>query len=159
MPVHLPIQEDVQDLLAGVVGRGVSVDKAARLRLDVKAPLVVAVYVTDDDQPAAVVLDDPGLACRAGGALMMVPPAVVKETAQKNEVPENLLENYREVINIFARSLNSMSTPHVRFSTVHTLPGPFPDELVAAVKASSSRRDLVVAIDGYGEGKLSIVVL
>lgn len=154
----VPIQEDVRDLLTELLGRGVAVDKVSTLGLDDDVPAAVAEYATDDDETAVLCIVDAAFAVRVGAALVMVPPNVAEEDLATGEIPDHHLENVREVVNIFGRMLNSASTPHVRLLELHRWPGELPPRVQALLEAPEFRRDFVVTVEGYGEGRFSLLV-
>jgi hypothetical protein len=154
--IPLPIQESVRDLLAGLLGRTVAVAKAGELDLD-SQPGMVGLYVTGDDTVSVVALGDVGFACRTGAALTMIPAAVANESVTAGEIPENLLENAHEVINVASRLVNSASSPHVRLTDVHVMPASLPDDVSALIASPGARRDFAVTIDGYGEARFSLL--
>jgi hypothetical protein len=160
MPAHYPapIQEDVRDLLKDLLGRGVAVDKTSKMELEDDACALLAVYSTDDAQMAALVIVDGPLCARAGAALSMVPATVAEESVSKNELTDTLVDNIREVVNIFARFLNSAKSPHVRLTETMVLPTELPDNVRALHDAPEFRRDFAVQVEGYGAGRFSILV-
>ncbi len=160
MPAHYPapIQEDVRDLLIDLLGRGVAVDKTTKLDMEADACGILGVYATDDGELAALTIVDGPLGARAGAALSMVPQTVADEAIKKNELTDTLVENIREVINIFARFLNSAKTPHVRLVNAVLLPNELEPKIKALHLAPEFRRDIVVQIEGYGSGRFSILV-
>jgi hypothetical protein len=153
----VPIQEDIRDLLIDLLGRGAAVDKVSPLLLAEDQPAVIAEYRTDDGAVGAVCLVDAEFAIRAGGALTMVPPAAVADTVRKGEVTESL-ENFREIVNILAQLLNSPKTSHLRLAGVHVVPGELPEGVSSLVERPEFRRDFAVQIEGYGAGRLSLLV-
>lgn len=153
-----PIQEDVRDLLHDLLGRSVVVDKTTPLELDEDRPGLVAVYVTDTDDVAALIVTDVRFACAAGGALSMVPPPVVEESIRKGVVAENLLENAYEVLNICSRFFNSPSTPHLKLRALHPYPGDLSPHEKALLSFPEFRRDFAVLVEGYGDGRCSVLV-
>lgn len=161
MPAHypVPIQEDVRDLLHDLLGRGVAVDKAGLLELEEDEAGAAATYLTEDGGVGGLVLVDGGFVCRVGAALSMVPGVVAEESMKRNEMPDNLLDNAREVLNVFARSLNSASTPHLRLDDLHTLPGDLPEEVAKVLAAPEYRRDFVAQIEGYGKARMAVMVM
>jgi hypothetical protein len=154
----VPIQEDVRDLLVDLLGRGVAADKVPTLELDEDSPAAVAEFVDDDDRTACVCIIDGPFAVRVGAALVMVPSNVAEEDLAAGGLPEHHLENVREVVNIFGRMLNSASTPHVRLAELHRWPGDLPAGVAQLLDAPEYRRDFVVTVEGYGEGRFSILV-
>ena len=101
---------------------------------------------------------DGALAVRAGAALCMVPANVAEESVKRDEMPDHLVENFREIVNILARLLNSSRTAHLRLADVHPLPGELPAGVSSLRDRPEFRRDFAVHIDGYGQGRLSLLV-
>jgi len=154
----VPIQEDVRDLLTDLLGRGVAVDKVPPGAFDDGEPGAIAEFVTDEEATAALCVLDAPFAVRVGAALVMVPANVAEEDLASGDVPDHHLENVREVVNIFGRMLNSATTPHVRLHGLHRWPGPLSEGVQALLEEPEFRRDFAVAVEGYGEGRFSILV-
>ena len=136
-----PIKDDVRELLADLLGRAVQIDKVDRLELDEDEPGVVAEYVTDDGSVGALCVVDGPMALRCGAALSMVPSNVADEAVKRSELPDHLLENWREVANIVAQLLNGPRTPHLRLQAIHALPGDMPQHVDTLLQAPEFRRD------------------
>lgn len=153
----VPIQEDIRDLLMDLLGRGVAVDKVPPLVLEEDQPAVIAEYRTDEGAVGAICLVDAEFAIRTAGALTMVPPAAVADNLRKGDVSESL-ENFREIVNILASLLNSPKTSHLRLAGLHVVPGDLPDGVSSLVASPEFRRDFAVQIEGYGAGRLSLLV-
>jgi translation elongation factor EF-Ts len=160
MPAHfpVPIQEDFRDLLMDLLGRGVAVSKIDRLDLDPEEAGVIAEYVTDEGSVGALFVVDGPFAIRAGAALSMVPPAVAEESVTKEDVPDHLLDNFREIANIFARLLNGPTTPHLRLQGAHRVPGPVPELVNKLLVHPEFRRDFGCTVEGYGSGRFALLV-
>lgn len=158
--IPLPIQEAVRDLLSDLVGTGVAVDKTSPLIFDEEDTKgVISEYIDDDDVLVALCLADGPFACYCGAALSMIPSAVAKESIKRNELPENLLDNYAEVVNIMSRLVNSSTSPHLRLGKVYVVPGDLPEAAANAVASPSMRRDFIATISGYGSGKMSLLLV
>lgn len=144
-----------------LVGTGVAVDKTTPLVFDEDDNNrgVIAEYIDDDDVLLALCLADHAFVCYCGAALSMIPPAAAKESIRRNELPDNLLDNYSEVVNIMARLVNSPTTAHLRLGRVHVVPGELPEEVSKAVASPSLRRDFAVTITGYGSGNVSLLLV
>ena len=155
----MPIQEVVRDLLMDLVGRGVSIDKTSALEIEVDTVGAVADYVADDESVGVVMITDLALAASLGASLTMMPATVVKESLRKNRFEEEmLLENFEEVANIMTRLFNTHDTPHLKWNTVHALPGEIPEAVSALMEKPTARRDFAVLIEGYGDGRLTLMV-
>lgn len=153
----VPIQEDIRDLLMDLLGRGAAVDKVTPLVLEEDQSGVIAEYRTDDGSVGAVCLVDAEFAIRTAGALTMVPPAAVADTLRRGDLSD-ALENFGEIVNILAQLLNSPKTSHLRLAGVHVIPGDLPDGVSSLVARPQFRRDFAVQIDGYGSGRISLLV-
>ena len=154
----VPDREPVREFLGDLLGVGITVDAVRRLALGPTDVGVLAWYVGDDDALGAAVLADAGFACRAGGALSLVPTVVVDGHLDEAELPATLLENVTEVLNVFARLLNSERTPHLRLASVAALPSVVPRDVQRLLAQPRRRRDYVVTLDGYGDGRLAVAV-
>jgi hypothetical protein len=154
----VPIQEDIRDLLHDLLARGAAVDKTDPIALVDGVPAAVAEYVTDDDRTGALCVVDGEFAIRAAAALVMVPSNVAEEDVASGEIPDSAMENAREIVNILARLLNSASTPHLRLAEFHRWPGELPEGVEKLLATPEYRRDFLVTIDGYGDGRFSLLV-
>jgi hypothetical protein len=153
----VPIQEDIRDVLLGLLGRGVAVDKVGVLELADDDAGAVAEFVTEDDEVGALCVMDGPFVVRGGAALVLVPQSAAEDDLARGEL-EAHLEVAGEVVNVLARLLNSPSTPHLRLAGVHRLPGDLPEGVTALLAAPAFRRDFAVTIEGYGDGRLSLLV-
>lgn len=140
-----------------LLGRGTAVDKVTPLILEEDQSAVIAEYRTDEGSVGAICLVDAEFAIRTAGALTMVPPAAVADTLRKGDLSD-ALENFREIVNILASLLNSPKTSHLRLAGVHVVPGDLPDCVSSLVEKPAFRRDFAVQIEGYGNGRLSLLV-
>lgn len=154
----VPIQEDIRDLLGDLLGRGVAVDKTEPLVLDDDEPGIVATYVTGDDELGAVCVCDARFAILVGAALVMVPANVAKEQLDAGVIDEQHVEFTQEVVNILARLLNTPRTPHLRLDKLHALPAELPEAVQKLLATPEFRRDFVATIEGYGEGRIGLLV-
>lgn len=159
--IPIPIQESVRDLLRDLLGTGIAVDKTDPLVFDDEENVmgVVAQYIDDNDVMAAMCVADHKFVCYSGAALSMVPAAAANDSIRRNEMPENLLDNYSEVVNIMSRLLNSSTSIHLRLGKVHVVPGDLPQEVQDAMSNPSLRRDYVVTMTGYGSGRVSMLLV
>jgi len=153
----VPIQEDLRDILVGLLDRGVAVDKVPPLALEEDNRGFVVELLEDDDAVGALCVFDDRFAVRTGAALVMVPPAAAEEDLVKSALDEHA-EVAQEVVNVLSRLLNSASTPHLRLGARHTLPGELPEPVTSLLARPEFRRDFAVLVDGYGDGRFSILV-
>lgn len=151
----VPIQEDIRDLLVDLLGRGAAVDKVKGGSMP--EPALVAEFVTDDEEVGALCTVDVEFTLRCGAALSMVPMTVVEEAMRRGELPDHLVENVQEVVNIMAKLLNSPKTPHLRLRVVHQLPAEMPEAVLRLLTSPEFRRDFAIAIEGYGNGRMALL--
>lgn len=150
----IPNDEVVGELLESLLGREV---KCAWTPGNHPLPEAgqVAVYSDDADGAVAVAVADLGFICRTGAALVMVPPGGADEAVETGEVPEQLRENFAEVVNIMASLLNSDATPHVRLTETHDRHRAPSDPVIASIMESPAKRRVFdVNIEGYGRGRI-----
>ena len=153
----LPIQEAIRDLTGDLLGRGTAVDKT-REPIAPDDIALVAGYRDDAGVLQAIVPVDRQLVPVLGGSLVMVPEVVIKEVLAKDELPENLVENFWEVANILASLLNRTGGAHVVLTD--RIEGGFAEmgEEARNLLASPVRqRWFSVTVQGYGTGRMGFV--
>ena len=157
--IPLPMQEAVRDLFGDLLSRGCSVDKAEDpLAFGPEMPAVIADYVDADGIVAGTAMADLPFACRSGSALVMMPKNVAEEAIDAGELDGDMLDCYKEVVNVLSRLMNSADTPHVRLRGMYQTGELLPGEVRAMLRGDSCRRrDYVVSIEEYGEGRLSVL--
>lgn len=156
----LPAALEVRELLEGLVGREFDALTGAEM-VDPAAPggAVVAEYVSDQMQLAAIVAADLPLAAGAGSAIALLPPAGVSESVQYGELSIPQFENFSEILNVMASLFNVPGAPHLKLSAVHAPGATLPNDVAPWVRAFVPRLDLAVEVRGYGGGTLSVLVL
>ena len=154
----LPVRASVRDLLTDLLGCKATVERVEPQQLDGGDIAYASSYVCDDDTVAAACVCDHELAAAAGAAIGMVPADEAAEERDKGVLEGDLEEFFHEVVNVFAKLLNSPTTPHVRLQTVYPMPGEIPVDLAEVVKNPLERTDYRVTIDGYGTGRMWVLV-
>lgn len=157
--IPLPLQEAVRDLFGDLLSRGCSVDKAEDpLAFAPDVPAVIADYIDNDGAVAGTAMADLSFACRSGSALVMMPPNVAEEAIATGELDGDMLDCYKEVANVLSRLLNSADTPHLRLRGVYQTGQLLPGQVRAMLRGEHARRrDYIVSIEEYGEGRLTVV--
>jgi hypothetical protein len=157
--IPLPMLEAIRDLVGDLLSKGCAVDKSAdRLELGPDTALVLAEYVDEDGDVAAAAVADLPFACRAGSALVMMPPAVAEEAVAAGRLDGDMLDCFREVANVLSRLMNSADTPHVKLRGLYQTGQLLPGELRTLLRGDGARRrDFVVAIEEYGDGHLAVL--
>ena len=156
--VGLPAAKDVRDMLAGLVGRNVTVSPGAPVTPSSKRPVAVAVYVAPDMSVNALCLMDLGAAAYTGGALALLPPGGCQDAVEEDgELTTMLVEATHEVVNVLSALYNVAGAPHSRLHKLYA-PGEEVAADLAGMLAGFNRIDLDVDVQGYGKGSLSLVL-
>ena len=155
--VLLPAPKDVRDMLAGLVGRNVTVSPGAPVTPSPERPVAVAVYVAPDMSVNALCLMDLGASAYTAGGLALLPPGGCQDAVEEGELSGLQAEALHEVVNVISALFNVAGAPH---SKLHKLYAPGEDVAgdLAGMLAGFNRLDLDVEIQGYGKGSLSLVV-
>ncbi|HJO36044.1 MAG: hypothetical protein SV108_03140 [Pseudomonadota bacterium] len=154
----LPTTEALHAMLEMLLGEEIAVAPAEPVSLRAPRGTHLAVYVDDDDAAVALALADPALSAYAGAALTRVPPATAGESLESGELPENLLENLRETMNVLSRLLMNDDTPHLRLAQVAPSQATLPAQ-AALLPRLVQRADFQISIDDYGGGTLTLLTL
>ena len=158
--VPVPHLKAVRDLLGDLTGRDIEVASGADpVGVGGDSGSVVGLYVDAELRSRAVVVFDLALAAYTGAALGLVPVATAQEAVAAHELPETLLENCTEVLNIMASLFNLPKAPHLKlYATSSGADQLRPDVRELAVR-TAPRDDITVEIGRYGTGRMSVVVV
>ena len=155
--VLLPAPKDVRDMLAGLVGRNVTVSPGAPVTPTPDRPVAVAVYVAPDMSVNALCLLDLGAAAYTAGGLALLPPGGCQDSVEEGELSALQVEALHEVVNVLSALYNVAGAPHSRLHKLYAPGEEVAGDLVGML-AGYNRIDLEVEILGYGKGSLSLVV-
>ncbi len=155
--VLLPAPKDVRDMLAGLVGRNVTVTPGAPVTPGPDRPVAVAVYVAPDMSVNALCLMDLGAAAYTAGGLALLPPGGCQDAVEEGELSDMLVEALHEVVNVLSALFNVAGAPHSKLHKLYA-PGEEVAGDLAGMLAGYNRIDLGVDVQGYGKGSLSLVV-
>ncbi len=155
--VLLPAPKDVRDMLAGLVGRNVTVTPGAPVTPGPDRPVAVAVYVAPDMSVNALCLMDLGAAAYTAGGLALLPPGGCQDAVEEGELSDMLVEALHEVVNVLSALFNVAGAPHSKLHKLYA-PGEEVAGDLAGMLAGFNRIDLGVDVQGYGKGSLSLVV-
>jgi hypothetical protein len=153
----LPEQSEVKEFLANLLGKPIAIERGTPVVLTPRKPSVVSVYQLDDGSVGALTVCDIEFAAGSGAALALIPTQVVKESIEQSKIPDNILENFKEIMNIFTGVFNKPDCPHVALSGIHIAPPALPRNVIEVIAQPSRRLDSTIMIVGYGGGKLSLL--
>jgi hypothetical protein len=156
--VLLPAAKDVRDMLAGLVGRNVTVSPGAPVTPAPDRPVAVAVYVATDMSVNALCLMDLGAAAYTAGGLALLPPGGCQDAVEEDgELSAMLVEALHEVVNVLSALFNTPGAPHSKLHKLYA-PGEEVASDLAGMLAGFNRIDLDIDVQGYGKGSLSLVL-
>lgn len=146
-------------MFSDLVGRKVTGTESDPGPLDDLDFTVRGVFVADGAVAGALYILDLELAAALGAALVMVPAGLVKESVSDRSFVPALAENCFEVLNVASRLVNRAGGVHYKLRE-QVLPGAaLPEDVAAIVEDHSQRVDLELSVDGYGSGRLVILIV
>jgi hypothetical protein len=154
-PAVLPNPKDVRELIGGLIGKDVTVGPGEPVSLTDKPAM--AVYVDPLLATTAIALVDVPLAAWCAGAFALLPKGGLEDAIDEGELSDMHLEVLHEVVNVMAALLNGGGITHSRLHRLYA-PGEWVPADLVALAAAVNRIDLVVDVDGYGTGNLSMVM-
>ena len=156
--LQLPAAKDVRDMLAGLLGKPVSVAPGAPVTPAPDRPVSVAVYVDPHQAVNALCLMDLGASAYTAGALALLPPGGCQDAVEEDgELSPLLVEALHEVVNVLSALLNVPDAPHSKLDRLYA-PGQYLPGDIEYLLAGFNRLDLAVDVPGYGKGALSLVL-
>lgn len=158
--VPTPVRASIRDLLSDLVGRPVEVTPApVPVVLDAAQPSYAATYRFDDGQVAAMTVCDLPAAAGMGAAIGFMGRADAEaELVRHGGLAGDLEEFFHEVVNVFAKLLNSPMSPHVVLREVDAVPGEIRADAARLATAPSVRVDLQVHVEGFDPGTLVMLI-
>ena len=156
--VEAPAAKDVKDMLAGLLGKPVSVSPGAPVTPAPDQPVSVAVYVDAGMAVTAICVLDLGASAYTGGALALLPPGGCQDAVEEDKALTPLqAEALHEVVNVLSALLNTPGAPHSNLHALYAAGQDLPGD-IAGMLAYFNRIDLAVEVPGYGKGAMSFVL-
>jgi hypothetical protein len=152
----LPGTLSVRNLFEDLLGRDCNVTPGDPLTGDDLPTAVVAVYTDAQQQIYGVLGLELSLAAGVGAALGLLPPGAAADSIAEKQLFANLAENVFEMCNVLTSLLNREGGPHVKLYQVVQPGMPLPVDARAHLLALGRRLDLMIEINRYGKGKLSL---
>lgn len=158
--VPVPVRASVRDLLRDLLGTTVTVSEGLQQTLGEGAPAYLGTYCLDDGTPVAATITNFSAAVSMGAAIGMMAPAEAKELlGDEARLSGDLEEFFREVVNVFAKLLNSPTTRHVKLTDVHEVPGDVPRAVAEVVLEPRVRVDWTLAVEGHEGGVMTLLAV
>ena len=155
----LPTALDVRELLEGLLGRDVEAELTSAGADPRKHPgAMVGAYVDDGLQLRAVVVLDLALAAAVGAAIGLMGVRVAEEVLRTELLSPALYDNASEILNVAASLFNAEGAPHVRLYEAYAPREILPADVDQRLRGMARRMDLELEVNGYGAGRMSVVV-
>lgn len=159
-PTPLPAALEVRELLEGLLGREVDAQVGTGAIDPRQHPgAMVGAYVDDMLKLRALIVADVALCAYVGAAIALVPPKAAAQAVEDEMLTPNLYDNTSEVLNVAASLFNVDGAPHVRLYEAYAPREALPADIAKWVLAFVARLDMEVSVAGYGEGRLSVLVI
>lgn len=154
----LPTPEAVGRLLTELMGKKVKLAKAPAPLLPTAAA-GGAPYLDPEKVLSYAALADAAFIASFGAALAMIPPNVVGDAIRAPKLPETLVENAYEVLNIAASVFNEIEGTALHVKIAKLVLAPLPAEVSTRLGKPTARLDLLACVPGYPDGRLSLLAL
>lgn len=149
-------EKSVATMIGRLVSQAVTVSPGPKL-IPAASPCVSATWVTETGEQLYAGFCELSTAAYLGTAMGLRPVGSVKDVLATRALPEMLQGDVREVFNVMSRSFNDCGSIHVKLGQISFPPAPpIPSALQMDAKAGA-RRDYMLAVQGYGSGRLSFV--
>jgi hypothetical protein len=157
MNSRVPNLRKIAGLMDSLLGRQCSAIAGQPLEASEGLYAVVAIFIQEDRVVSHVVIADFLMANGAGGALTLLPAEQSQANARHGVVPENIFDNFSEVLNVLGSLFNVPGHPHVKMYGVYGPTDSIPPVVHQVVAKGQTRVDSQITIGGYGVGNLSII--
>ena len=152
----IPGSITVRNLFEDLLGRDCNVAPGDPITADDLPTATVAIYTDSAQQIYGVLGMTLSLAANVGAALGLLPAGAAEDSIDEKQLFPNLAENVFELCNVLTSLLNREGSPHVKLYQVIYPGDPLPNDARAHLMALGRRVDLIVDVNRYGKGKLSL---
>ena len=150
----MPTNSEIETFFCSLFGTDIMVKETKNS--DSGEQFVVAEYSEPDGTLRYIIAIDYALANGLGAALTVIPPAVAKESADKQIIPDNIRENLQEVLNVCTSLFSvGMNGRHIAISGLHEKTST-PDNIAEALKTAEESDSFHVDLPRYQAGTLSV---
>lgn len=155
---RVPTLPEIAELFEMLFGRHVDVLPARKpAKLEPRRHFFAAVYLDERRHVTGLMTCDSEFAVRAGAALSLFPAHKVDALAEAGEVDDTFRENLNEVMNIATQFFHGSFETTTTLAKVFEVPDQAPPELFALIGMAVKRRDYQVSIQGYGDGRVTLI--
>lgn len=156
-PTPVPSAFEVRDLFESLLGREIEWT-ATSVIVDPIDGATVGAYVNDLGNIGAIIAVDVPLTAWAGSAIALLPHVGAETTIKSGLVTPAQFDNMTEILNIAASMFNKPGTQHLKLHSTYAPRETLPPDVQKWALAPAGRLDGKLAIQGYGGGRVSVVV-
>jgi hypothetical protein len=154
----MPAPNTVANVLTDLLGKEVEVKLGEPVTVKPNASISISIFRDDKGRVATGMICDLSFAAYTGTALAMVPAEQGDAAIRRNELPESIYDNFREVINIVGGTLfNKPGSPHLVLREVFMHPTRLSMELKPLLTDPENWLFVDTDIEDYGTGKLILL--
>ena len=153
----IPTSSTTSELLESLMGSKPELSSGTPVEINKDTPSTIASFILDDGSVKIVWINDLNSSIFIGSALAEIPPETANSHIQSKMIPDNVLENFQEVLNIGASLFNKPKLPHVSFDKVILSTDDIPEEIARLISNPGERSDFKAVFPEYGEGGMSIL--
>lgn len=155
----LPSAANIAKVLSTLLGCEIQAKECEPWHPTEDKPYTVAVYRTDLGAIGIFCLCEIAAACCLGGTLTQLDQNLINEAITNSKPSDEMVENFKEVMNTITTILNNNTSPHVINKELLMVPPPVADDIKKLLEKPFQRRDLLVTVPSYPECHLSIITL
>jgi hypothetical protein len=136
----------------------VSIRTISRQPLTTADICVLGLYSKADTHLGALTIADRYFTNYIGAALTLFPVDQVKQQLKSSVINDSIFENVAEVFNVLAGVLNQRGEPYLTLAQSRQEPLPLQGPMAELVEVAPNRIDLEASVEGYGKGRLAIIL-
>lgn len=153
-------EEGIASMLETLFDKTVEVTEIKARKINSSGQHCLGTYRDDKGGVTAAALFDFPFACYSAAALSMMPAGGAEDAVRTGDVPESLRENMYEILNVCVGFFGDGSLgANLRLNEMLLFPPTNPTQLKDALQNTTGRKDYHIAIDGYGEGEITLCLL
>jgi len=153
----IPEPSAISELLESLIGASPSLKEAEEMDISRETLSALASFVLDDGSVKILWVCDYRSVIYIGSALAAIPSETAQSNITAKKIPDNVMENFHEVLNIGASLFNDPELPHISLGEVVMSTDDIPENIAVLVSNPAGRVDYTVDFPDYGEGSMSIL--
>ncbi len=154
----LPTPATITGLLSPLLGRSIVVRDADHDPVEEPSAWASASYRDPGGELAAAIFYDVAAAAFCGAALSLLPPRLATESVKAGILHEELAANLHEIVRVAASLFRGDGSPLLTLADFVSPPDGPPLEVQDFCRTHPRRLDLLLRVEDYGDGRLSLFV-